>query len=89
MKDLKRKQVRAGGECEKIDEYIKWTDFEHCPLGSVNLKESRKLGEVMAPDDDDRQIRGYMETHMRSRTWPDKGETRVKEGCIDCAEPRY
>lgn len=54
MKDLKRKQVRAGGECEKIDEYIKWTDFEHCPLGSVNLKESRKLGEVMAPDDDDR-----------------------------------
>lgn len=51
---LKRKQVRGGEECEKIDERIKWTDFEHCPPGSLNLKESRKLGEVMAPDDDDR-----------------------------------
>lgn len=58
------------------------------PLGSLSFEESRKLGEVMAPDYNDDRGGKNVKTHTRSQTWPDEGETRVKEGCMqDCTEP--
>lgn len=55
-------------------------DFECTLLGSLNFKENRKLGEVMAPDDDDvdRRERGnaYAQPNMTRRGWSE-GKRRV------------